>query len=61
MTKWTRGYDTGNYPAIKALAFGIPQHFDSSNGRQTAFADSKILCYLLDTICTRLQLDLSLH
>ena len=43
-------------------AFGTPrQHFDSSNGRQTAFVGSKIPWYLLYTIYTPLQLDLQLH
>jgi hypothetical protein len=43
-------------------AFGTPRrHFDSSNGRQTAFVGSKIPWYLLDTIYALLQLDLQLH
>jgi hypothetical protein len=42
--------------------FGAPsQYFDSTNGRQTAFVASKVLCYLLGTIYTPLQLDLRLH
>jgi hypothetical protein len=62
MTKWRCGYDTRNYPATSLLqgidAFGTPQPFDSTNGRQTAFVGSKVLCYLLGTTYMRLQLKL---
>ena len=43
-------------------AFATPRrHFDSSNGRQTAFVGSKIPWSLLGTIYAPLQLDLRFH
>jgi hypothetical protein len=39
--------------------FGVrSQYFYLTNGRQTAFVAAKVLCYLLGTIYTQLQLDM---